>query len=75
MLNVLKGSFDTEGYGTWQPNTPQTIEKKLSKVKNGNKDIAQIITMVDTGALERALTFRVVQSKKLQNTKKIKNLI
>lgn len=69
VLKTLKGAFDTEGYGTWMPNAPATIKKKLAKVKGKNKAIAQVITMVDTGALERSLTFRVLKKVKSKITK------
>lgn len=70
MLNIVKGSFDTEGYGKWQPNALSTIKKKLSKVPLSKQAMAQIITMVDTGQLERALTYRVLKWRKSPKTRK-----
>ncbi len=54
MLEICKEAFYNEGYGTWSPLNPKTIENKLK----GNSD-AQIFTLVDTGALLNAFTFRV----------------
>jgi hypothetical protein len=59
MLIICKEAFDTEGYGTWPPNTPKTIQNKLSKVNSKKRNEAQIITLVDTGALERSFSFKI----------------
>lgn len=67
MLKICKEAFDTEGHGTWTPNTPATIKRKLAKVNPKKRANAQIITMVETGALERSLTSRV--AKKVINPK------
>ena len=58
MLDICKEAFYTEGYSTWAPLKPKTIENKLK----GDGE-AQIFTLVDTGALLNAFTFRV---KKIQ---------
>jgi hypothetical protein len=70
-LKILKGAFDTEGYGTWLPNKPATIKKKLAKVNPKKRAEAQAITMVETGALENSLTFRVVKKRINPKTKQI----
>lgn len=71
MLIICKEAFDTDGYGTWAPNTPETIQKKLSKVNSKKRNNAQIITLVDTGALERSLSFKI---KKMPGNKAIQNI-
>lgn len=71
MLKICKGAFDTEGYGTWAPNAPSTIEKKLAKVDPKKRAEAQVITMVETGALENSLTFRVVKKRINPKTKQV----
>lgn len=70
-LKICKGAFDTEGYGTWAPNAPSTIKKKLAKVNPKKRAVAQVITMVETGALENSLTFRVVKKRINPTTKQV----
>ena len=63
MLEICKEAFYTDGYGTWQPLSPQTIANKLKDVTPKNKNKAQIFPLIDTGALFRAFTFRVKRMK------------
>lgn len=48
MVNISKGAFDNNGYGTWTPLDPQTIEDKGSSR-----------VLIDTGTLRRAITYRI----------------
>lgn len=47
-MNISKDAFTTDGYGTWAPLDPETIEAKGSSA-----------TLIDTGLLRRSITWVV----------------
>lgn len=48
--NIITGSFENLGDGTWQPNAPATIKQKGSSQP-----------LIDTGRLRKSITFEVVK--------------
>lgn len=50
-LEQIKEAFETEGFGEWQPNAPQTIAQKGSASP-----------LIDTGRLRKSVTFEVEEN-------------
>ncbi len=52
------------GEGVPPPNAPSTMMRKIAARRRGKRSMADIRTLVDTGRMVRAITWRVVPSKK-----------
>jgi hypothetical protein len=59
MLDICREAFFTNGYGTWEPLKPETIDRKVNQVSKEYQSVAKIYTLIDKGFLLQSFTFRV----------------